>query len=420
MHKQELLEKVSKAIIQYNAQKERTGADYNIFSVLDVERKEVGTHSRILFSLMSPNGTHRQKDKYLKLFLREIDVPLPLRKRPWQVEREWVFSHGRIDFFLHCPEMCVAIEMKIDAGDQDAQLFRYEQYAKTKSDIYRVCYLTLQGSSPSQQSAQGVNEKSFQNLSFSGHIQRWLTACLEETPASSSAYSFIQQYQRLINKITEEESMSEQISDLIQGADHLRGAIAISNELNNIKAEVMRNLFERIQEECIVLDLHPDYYDDESTNYYSKGKYAPWLCYELKEFGTVGKSQNKKAVTLSICVNWALFMSVELVEIAPDEDDWGVMVPEQFGKRAAGKISAALQSVYDQLEVDKENSNILHWSYIFDSNEEKFDFAQFSESCIRLRDNDHLQLEARRIAERITVEHQRICEALNPQPTEGT
>ena len=206
--------------------------------------------------------------------------------------------------------------------------------------------------------------------------------------------------------------MSEQISDLIQGADHLRGAIAISNELNNIKAEVMRNLFDCIQKECIVLDLHPDYYDDESINYYSKGKYAPWLCYKLKEFGTVGKSQNKKAVTLSIYVSWALFMSVELVEIAPDEDDWDAMMPEQFGKRTTGKISAALQSVYDQLEVDKENPNILHWSYIFDSNEEKFDFAQFSESCIRLRDKDWLQLEARRIAERITVEHQRICEAL--------
>lgn len=412
VYKQELLERASKAVMQFNAHKERTGADYNIFSVLDAERKEVGTHSHILFSLMSPNGAHRQKDRYLKLFLKELDVPLPLRGRQWQVEREWVSSHGRIDFFLHCPGMCVVIEMKIDAGDQHAQLFRYEQYAKTKSNTYRVCYLTLQGSSPSEQSAQCLNEKSFQNLSFSGHIQRWLTACLEETPASSSAYSLIQQYQRLINKITEEESMSKQISGLIQGADDLRGAIAISNELNNIKAEVMRNLFERVQEECRARGLHPDHYEDEATNYYSKGKSAPWLCYKLKEFGIVGKSQIKKAVALSIYVNRALFVSVELVEIAPDVDDWDAMMPEQFGKRTAGKISAALQSVYDQLEVDKKNPNILHWDYLYDSNEDTFDFAQFSESCIKLRSKEHLQLEARRIAERITVEHQRTFEAL--------
>lgn len=413
VYKQELLERASKAVMQFNAHKERTGADYNIFSVLDVERKEVGTHSHILFSLMSPNGAHRQKDRYLKLFLKELDVPLPLTERQWQVEREWVFSHGRIDFFLHCPDMCVVIEMKIDAGDQNAQLFRYEQYAKTKSDTYRVCYLTLQGSSPSEPSAQCLNEKSFQNLSFSGHIQRWLTACLEETPASSSAYSFIQQYQRLINKITEEESMSEQISDWIQGVDDLRGAIAISNELNNIKAEVMRNLFQRIQEECIVLDLHPDYYDDKATNFYSKGnKDVPWLCYKLKEFGTVGKSQIKKAVTLSIYVTWELFMSVELVEIAPDGDHWYPMMPEQFGKRTAGKIRAALQSVYDQLKVDKKNPNILHRDYIYDSNGDTFDFVQFSESCIKLRSKEHLQLEARRIAEIITVEHKRTFEAL--------
>lgn len=411
MYKQELLERASQAVMQYNAQKERTGADYNIFSVLDVERKEVGTHSRILFSLMSPNGAHRQKDKYLKLFLKEIDIPFPLREQSWQLEREWVFSHGRIDFFLYCPKMCIAIEMKIDASDQEAQLIRYEQYAKKKADTYRVCYLTLQGSLPSEQSAQGLNEENFQNLSFSGHIQRWLTACLEETSACSSSYSFIQQYQRLINKITEEESMSEQINDLIQGADHLRGAIAISNELNNIKAEVMRKFFEGIQEESIALGLQPDYYVDASANYYSKGKYTSWLCFKLKEFGTVGKSQKKKAVVLSIDAAWALCVSVELVETASDGDDWDVMMPERFGKRTVGKINNTLQFVYDQLEVDKENPNILHWSYICDSNEEKFDFAQFSESCIRLRDKAHLQLEARRIAERITVEYQRICEA---------
>jgi hypothetical protein len=88
------------------------------------------------------------------------------------------------------------------------------------------------------------------------------------------------------------------------------------------------------------------------------------------------------------------------------------MMPEQFGKRKIGKISAALQPVYDRLLVDKRNPNILHWSSVFDSNEEEFDFAQFSESSIRLRDKDRLQLEARRIAERINVEHQRICEAL--------
>ena len=115
--------------------------------------------------------------------------------------------------------MCIAIEMKIDARDQDKQLIRYEQYAKKKAGAYRVCYLTLRGSSPSEQSAQGLNEENFRNLSFSGHILRWLMACLEETPVSSSAYSFIQQYQKLIKKMTGEESMSEQISALIQGAD---------------------------------------------------------------------------------------------------------------------------------------------------------------------------------------------------------
>ena len=86
--------------------------------------------------------------KYLELFIEHvlgIKNALDLSKE-WYVDREWPFPDGRIDFVIHNKSIFIAIEMKIDAGDQDNQLARYERYAKSRNQNYKVFYLTLHGS----------------------------------------------------------------------------------------------------------------------------------------------------------------------------------------------------------------------------------------------------------------------------------
>ena len=60
-------------------------------------------------------------------------------------------SGGRVDIVLDDHKGCgVIIENKVDAGDQENQLLRYDNYAKKyfKKD-YRLLYLTLDGHKPS-------------------------------------------------------------------------------------------------------------------------------------------------------------------------------------------------------------------------------------------------------------------------------
>jgi hypothetical protein len=43
------------------------GGNFNIFSILDVERKEVSTHFAFIFELINPKGSHKQNNRYLKM-----------------------------------------------------------------------------------------------------------------------------------------------------------------------------------------------------------------------------------------------------------------------------------------------------------------------------------------------------------------
>lgn len=85
------------------------GGDFNIFSVLNMERLEVRTHSALIYELLNPNGSHSQDHTYLKIFIDDI----------------------------------FEIEMKIDAGDQKNQLKTYNEYCIQCGKKYHIFYLTL-------------------------------------------------------------------------------------------------------------------------------------------------------------------------------------------------------------------------------------------------------------------------------------
>ena len=44
-------------------------AQFDVFSILGFEADEVRTHSAVLAALLNPQGSHRQGDAFLKLFL---------------------------------------------------------------------------------------------------------------------------------------------------------------------------------------------------------------------------------------------------------------------------------------------------------------------------------------------------------------
>ena len=144
-NQEDLLRKVKALANMYDEIYKRTGGYFNIFSVLKVERKEVDTHSRLLYDFLNPAGSHCIGDKYLRLFV-EYGLNLPFKEEDYKtarIFRELSFSIGesRIDILIETKNFCIPIEVKIDAQDQDKQVERYYKYATSKGKIKKSLLL---------------------------------------------------------------------------------------------------------------------------------------------------------------------------------------------------------------------------------------------------------------------------------------
>ena len=187
---------------------------FNIFSLLGVERLEVGTHSAILVDLLDPQGTHGQGDLFLKNFfqiyvLGDLDYATG---QNWIIEKEKVTSWGNLDIVLSesAQKRCVVIENKIDAMDQPGQLARYYRWIQEGSPYSlkksRLIYLTIGGFHPTASSFQidGIRDIEIKEIrdklilmSWKTDIRKWLRESLGEVQASGVRET-LRQYLKII------------------------------------------------------------------------------------------------------------------------------------------------------------------------------------------------------------------------------
>lgn len=221
-----------------------TGAQFNIFSILNMERLEVRTHSAFLYELLSPNGSHCQGYVYLKLFIEKV-----LQIDDFDFENIAVYRErdtrefGRIDLIIENSEKLVIIEMKIDAEDQKEQLKRYSDYGKTIGKKYKIYYLTLFGTDASQYSI-GANEEivDYINISFERDILSWIDACIRSgnTPFLPSIRESLKQYIKVVEKITNqaEGGLVVDIKDFLLKDNNLEIIDEVAKVIPYAKAEV--------------------------------------------------------------------------------------------------------------------------------------------------------------------------------------
>ena len=87
--------------MEYQKEKMFEGLDYNIFSLLEAERRELGTHEYMIYSIMNMSKERRLPNSFINLFLEEMGVPKKFFSGTWNVEKEYyVGKDGRIDLFL--------------------------------------------------------------------------------------------------------------------------------------------------------------------------------------------------------------------------------------------------------------------------------------------------------------------------------
>ena len=222
-----LLDSIETILERTAIQVKKYAPDFNIFQILKLERKEVGTHSAFLANLLDPNGFHGQGSLFLDVFLESIGIETASGK--WRVETEkWAgyaddinYSNlGRMDIVLLNERSAVVIENKIDHVDEPHQLWRYGKWLEneyepgclTYKEHFKIVYLTLSGKKPSTRSiSKPYEDDSFTlapdqilSWSYNKNVKEWLNLLTNSQELPINVKIVIDQYLRTIRRILNE------------------------------------------------------------------------------------------------------------------------------------------------------------------------------------------------------------------------
>jgi hypothetical protein len=108
----QLLNGVTEIIKGYEAEWQKTGEKYNIFTVAGIAHKEV-IMCRVLADLMNPRGKHGQGSRYLTLFWEKIASKLPGRPA-------LVIEHTRVTT-ERVPDKNRRIDIALEDGKEESR-----------------------------------------------------------------------------------------------------------------------------------------------------------------------------------------------------------------------------------------------------------------------------------------------------------
>lgn len=267
------------------------GYGFNLVRLLGEGKYEV-TICRLLCELLSPNGSHSQGSKFLRLFYSMV-----LRKNflesvidSSRVCREKVIDgQRRIDLFIETGEYQFPIEVKIGAIDQENQCKDYFQYAKAPNgEEPTMYYLTLDGHEPSDDTTGKANNLHVELLSFAKDIIPWLDACAKEVPDTTRLRESILQLKQFIEEacgIMDDEERKDIADVLKKSYDNFQSAAKISEVIRPLKEELLKKIFSgiEIKVQQKKLDNKYDYTERVSSFYTRKEPPPPGISYLYKE-----------------------------------------------------------------------------------------------------------------------------------------
>jgi len=256
------------------------GENFNIFSILKLEKKEVDTHSYFIYDLLNPKGSHNQGDRFLQIFLKQIVKEEEYKKVgstiKATVEREKVINNAkRIDFTIETSNFFIAIEMKIDARDQDNQLYDYYKYSKNQKKDFKLFYLTLDGKEATEKSLKNLKiDEDYFLLSFEYDIYNWIEACIEKVATIPTIREGLVHYRNLIRKLTNQmgDEMGKDIGSIIKTANDMKAMHRLYSEYANVLAkkevEFWGSLYDKLGENNFKITFLTD--PDKGISEYKK------------------------------------------------------------------------------------------------------------------------------------------------------
>lgn len=234
-------------------ERNRKGENFNLFSILSIERYEL-KHSALIANLLDPKGSHGCGDAFLRAFFEialkgtaypfESSTPLDSRTEHYTGPIAGD-TGGRIDILVKSSHYGLIIENKIYAGDQDKQLIRYDNYGKEifGADGYLLVYLTLYGYDASKESTatKSAEEVGYLRLSYAEDILRWLEQCVRLAYDKPLVRESLNQYIQTIKQLTYQDMNQENIEKIIDLAvDHPEVVATLSSKLDAIAQRIRK------------------------------------------------------------------------------------------------------------------------------------------------------------------------------------
>lgn len=258
-------------------ERNRKGENYNLFSILSIERYEL-KHSALIANLLDPKGSHGCGDAFLRAF---FEIALKGTAYPFESSSpDSCTEHytgpiagdtgGRIDILVKSSQYGLIIENKIYAGDQDKQLIRYDNYGKEifGADGYLLVYLTLYGYDASKESTatKSAEEVGYLRLSYAEDILRWLEQCARLAYDKPLVRESLNQYIRTIKQLTYQDMNQENIQEIIDLAvDHPEVVATLSSNRDAIAQGIRKKyIFAKLKEYA---DQKGWLYDDSESSY---------------------------------------------------------------------------------------------------------------------------------------------------------
>jgi len=222
-----IIEQINIINKKYNEIDKITGRNFNIFDAANIGHREI-IHTQLLSELLSPNGSHNQKDKFLKIFLDILGLNFKL-KNPKCYPEYIIDNNRRIDILIDDNDFIIAIEAKIFAKDSDNQLKDYYDFLNKNKKESKLFYLTLNGNLPSENSLNDLSNNDIIIISFKNEIYKWITECIKEVSDIPIIRDGLYQYELLLERLTnknkkKEEEVKEVISkdsESIKAADEI-------------------------------------------------------------------------------------------------------------------------------------------------------------------------------------------------------
>lgn len=256
----------------------KRGDYFNIFEILGVQTRETRLHSAFIAEFLNRNGSHGLGDQPLKLFLKQCSE---IKIDEFDTENSSVFieyylgkidsenlSGGRIDLLITDNQKNIVIENKIYAIDQKNQLLRYKHAENINQPL--ILYLTLDGHEASKEAtgSKMQNGIDYYCLSYEKNIFSWLEQCKNIPDISSTIKETIEQYLKLIKKLTKKNMVEEDQKFLHTLENNIEATQEILKNSENIRNYLIKNyLIDPIKKWADKIGLICENNLDSSKNY---------------------------------------------------------------------------------------------------------------------------------------------------------